>query len=235
MKTILLTGATSGIGKETAAYLSEQGYNLVLVARNEDKLKSIVENLGPRHLFYALDLNCPDQIPGVFHFLKERKVKLDGMAYCAGIAGNMPFRSISLEDVAAMMQVNCYGFVNLAKDFIKKTCSNDGASIVAIASLSAITAYPGTCSYSMSKNALISACKVLSKEGLRRNIRVNTVLPGYVDTRMMEGCDLTQILSEQPWGFVKPRDVAQLIEFLLSDRSTMITGAQIPISGGMNF
>ena len=235
MKTILLTGVTSGIGRETAIYLNEQGYRLVLVARDEEKLTKLFERIGDHHMSYIMDLACLDQIDGLFNYLKNAEVKLDGMAYCAGIAGNMPFRNISTEEIATMMQVNCYAFVSIAKEFVKKSFSNDGSSIVAISSLSAVTTYPGTCAYSMSKSALITACKVLAKEVLRRKIRVNTVLPGYVETRMMEGTDLEKILSDQPWGYVHPREVAQIIEYLISDKARMITGSQITISGGMQF
>lgn len=235
MKKVLVTGASSGIGEATAKYLAKSGYELVLAARNEERLKQVCEQCGEYVHHYLCDLSDLHQISSIFAYCEEINCKLDGLVHCAGIAGNMPVRGIDIHSVIEMMNVNCMSFIELARCFINRKYSNEGAGIVAMSSLSSITCYPGTVAYSASKAALSAACKVLAKEAMKRKIRVNTIMPGYVRTPMMEGMSEEDVCKEQPLGFVEPEEVAYLIEFLLSDRAVHITGSSIPLSGGMNF
>ena len=133
------------------------------------------------------------------------------------------------------MRLNCMAFVEMGRMMALRKYSADSGSIVAISSLSATTAYAGTATYTMSKAALNAVCRVLSKELLKRRIRVNTIMPGYVRTPMTEDMNEEQVVMEQPFGFIEPEEIADVIEFLLSDKSRCITGAAIPVSAGMNF
>lgn len=236
MKNILITGASSGIGEATARHLATVGgYSLLLVARNETKLQMLKRELGKDIDYYVCDLQRTDSITALFQYCKEKKFLLNGFVYCAGIAGNYPVRSLPEGFVDSMMHINCMAFVEMAKWVINRKISADGCSIVAMSSLSSLTGYPGTAAYTMSKSALNAACKVLAKEVLKRKIRVNTIMPGYVQTPMMGNTPEDEIVAEQPWGYVSPEEVADLIEFLLSEKSQKITGANIPISAGMVF
>ncbi len=232
-KNVLVTGCTSGIGLEIARYLHETGYNILLVGRNREKLKTVSDQLGGA-LYYECDLEHSENIKEIFSFCRDSDFFLNGMIHSAGYAVNMPVRSYREDDMQRQMQIHYYAFLELCKQFYSRKISCDGASIIALSSLASITKRKGSVLYSASKNALNTAVAVISKEFLRRAIRVNAVMPAYVDTRMNDGIEELINISEcQPMGLIPPRDVAFLTEFLLSDKSKYITGALIPVSAGM--
>ncbi len=136
--------------------------------------------------------------------------------------------------------VNYYSFVELGKYFNKKKYSNDRASVVAISSSAAETCTKGMCTYAASKAALNAAVKVMGREFLKRHQRVNAILPTFVDTPMavrMDDAlgDLDSKIAGQPLGLIEPEQIAFLVEFLISDKSSYITGACIPVSAGAIF
>ena len=234
-KYVLITGATSGIGLETARYLYSIGYGVVLVGRNEEVLAGISKELDDS-LYIVIDFENTESIAEIFNVLKKNEIVLDGMVHSAGLGMNVPVRLCKIEDMERLMKVHYYGFVELCKYFYKSSYSHEDSSIIAISSLATKTQLKGSVLYSASKNALNSAITVASKEFLKRHIRVNGLLPAYVDTRMNNGLEeLIDVKERQPWGMIPPRQMAELIEFLLSDTSMYITGALIPISAGMEF
>ena len=234
-KYVLITGATSGIGLETARYLYSIGYGVVLVGRNEEVLAGISKELDDS-LYIVIDFENTESIAEIFNVLKKNEIVLDGMVHSAGLGMNVPVRLCKIEDMERLMKVHYYGFVELCKYFYKSSYSHEDSSIIAISSLATKTQLKGSVLYSASKNALNSAITVASKEFLKRHIRVNGLLPAYVDTRMNNGLEeLIDVKERQPWGMIPPRQMAELIEFLLSDKSMYITGALIPISAGMEF
>lgn len=234
LKKILITGASAGIGEAAAKYLTDTGYAVVLVGRNKEKLKKLCQECRNAS-YYDCDLSQIDSIEGIFIWCKEQAYKLDGLVHCAGIGSSMSLKKSKNNLVANEMNINFMSFIELSKHFISRKYSSENASIVAISSLSRLTCYPGTISYSASKGALDTACKVISKEVIRRGIRVNTIMPGYVRTPRTRELSEDDVKKEQPLGFIEAVEIAYLIEFLLSDRSTHITGSSIPVSGGMNF
>lgn len=232
-KIILVTGCTSGIGLELVHYLHETGYGVLLVGRNEEKLKAVSTQLGGAS-FYTCDLEDSEGIKRIFSFCKDSEIFLDGMVHCAGYAMNVPVRGYHEKDMKKQMQIHYYAFLQLCKYFYDKKISNNGASIVALSSMASITKRKGSVLYAASKSALNTAVSVAAKEFIRRSIRVNAIMPAYVDTRMNEGIgDLIDVSERQPMGLIPVRDIAFLIEFLLSDKSRYITGALIPVSAGM--
>lgn len=234
-KYVLITGATSGIGLETARFLSENGYGVVLAGRNEETLKDISKEIDDS-LYYVIDFEKTENISGIFDFIKAKGIILDGMVHSAGVGMNVPLRICKIEDMERLMRIHYYAFVELCKCFYKKSISKEGASIIAISSLATKTVLKGSVLYSSSKNALNTAISVASKEFIKRQIRVNGIMPAYVDTRMNNGLDeIIDINERQPWGLIPPRYIAELIEYLLSDKSKYITGALIPVSAGMEF
>lgn len=235
MKYILITGASSGIGEAAACYLVAQGYRVVLVGRNGAKLQTLCSEFGNAAKMFECDLADYNQVEKIFSFCKEQEIKLDGLVYSAGIALNQPMRSLDMAQVIQVMDINCISFVAMCKHMTSRKYSNDGASIVAISSLSAETYYPGTVSYSMSKSAVNAAVKVMAKELVRRRIRVNAILPANVNTPMGPAPDDPVILAQQPMGLIEKEYVAYLIEFLLSEHSKYITGTLFPMSAGMAY
>lgn len=234
-KNILVTGASSGIGEATARYLSEQGYSLVITARREDKLQKLAEELPASVLVYPMDMLELDSIQGIFEFCREKEIKLDGLVHCAGIGGKNPIRTANIQDLEQVMRINYLAFVELMKGYTARKVSNDNGSIVAISSLASHTCYGGTGGYAASKNALNAIVKVMAKEYARRKIRVNAILPAMVKTPMTESDAEEEVKKNQPYGFIEAKQIAYMIEFLLSDKSRFVTGSEIPISGGMQF
>ncbi len=235
-KKILITGASSGIGEQTARYLSEQGYETVLVARNAEKLNCLVEQLSSPAYVYPLDLRKLDRIEEIFTFCHEEGLILDGLVHCAGVSANTPVRANVIEDMEYVFRLNYEAFVELVKYFSARKYSANGSSVVVMSSLACNVCKKGTVNYSASKTAVNTAVKVMAKELARRRIRVNSIMPGYVKTPMTDNIDLfNNVEEEQPLGMIEPEYIAYMIEFLLSDKSEFITGAAIPISGGMNY
>lgn len=235
-KNILITGASSGIGAETAKYLSSMDYTVVLVSRYREKLKMIAMELKGKNYIFPFDLNEFEQMEDIFLFCRDQGIKLDGLVHCAGMVNNIPVRLNKMNVVKSIMNINYFAFIELCKHFYNRKYSNDGASIIAMSSLAAITCRKGSVPYAGSKGALNTAVNVMSKEFLQRKIRVNTIMPAYVNTSMTsEVNDFTDVISMQPLGMIEPVYIAYMIEFLLSDKAKYITGAHIPISAGMEF
>lgn len=234
-KTILITGATSGIGLDAARYLDELGYELVLTGRNKDKLDSVSKELNVEH-YYVCDLSETENIGYIFDYCKHNKIKLDGMLHAAGYVINMPIRSYKFDHAEMQMKLNYYAFLELCKCFYSRMVSNDNSSILAISSLASVTKLQASALYAASKNALNTVVSVASKEFVKRSIRVNALMPAYVDTSLTDGLEeLIDIKEKQPFGMIPPRDISYVIEFLLSDKSKYITGTMIPVSAGMEF
>lgn len=239
-KNILVTGASSGIGAAVSKYLSEQEYFVILVARNEDKLKKIQGELHGESLIVPYDFSELENIENIFYNCRNSELKLDGLVHCAGINNDIPIRANDVEVMQEVTTVNYFSFVELGKHFNKKKYSNDNASIVAISSSASISCGKGMCTYAASKAALNASVKVMGKEFLKRKQRVNAILPTFVDTpmaaRMNESLgDLEKKVAGQPLGLIEPEHIAYLTEFLLSDKSSYITGACIPVSAGAIF
>ncbi len=234
-KTILITGATSGIGLETARFLHNKGYKLVLVGRDKAKIQNILKELSDSFGF-VIDLEKTEMIESIFEYCKSLNLKLDGLVHAAGYTVNTPVRSYKIEHMERQMKLHYYAFLELCKSFYNKSISNQFSSIVVTSSLASITKLKGSVLYASSKSALNSAVSVISKEFIKRFIRVNAIMPAYVDTRMNEGLDeIIDIKAKQPMGMIPPHNIAEIIEFLLSDKSKYMTGALIPISAGMEF
>lgn len=232
-KMILVTGCTSGIGLGVSRDLHEKGYRLLLVGRNEEKLQKVSAETGSSP-YVICDMEDNAQIKGIFDYCQEAGIRLSGMVHCAGYIVNGPLRVFCEEDMKRQMQIHYYAFLELCKYFYSRKVSADGSSIVAVSSLASLTKRKGSVLYASSKNAVNTAVSIASKEFLRRSIRVNAVMPAYVDTPMNDGLEeLTDISKVQPMGLIPPGAVAETIGFLLSEKSKYITGALIPISAGM--
>lgn len=232
-KTVLVTGCTSGIGLGVSHHLHEQGYGLLLVGRNEEKLKTVSAETGNAP-YVVCDFEDGDQIRGIFDYCIKTGIKLSGLVHCAGFAFNAPIRSLQEEDMKRQMQIHYYAFADLCRNFYKRSISADGSSIVVMSSFSTYTKRKGSLPYAAAKSAVNTAVSIASKEFLKRSIRVNAILPAYVDTPMNDGLDeLLDVFEVQPMGLIPPKAIAELVEFLLSDRAKYITGALIPVSAGM--
>ena len=248
MGNYLITGATSGIGEACARRLAGENNVLILIGRNKEKLQHLQQELPGEILPVCYDLTDLSNIKNIYADCNKKKIKLDGLIYSAGMDGTWPIKVNSIEQMQKMMSVNCFAFVELAKFFYSKRYSNDGAAIVAVSSIASLTSEVGMVSYSASKAALNSVVKTMSKEFVRRKIRVNAILPGGVSTPMAEqkgallatldcSTDNTLVSSTvennpQPLGMLPREYVADQVAYLLSENARYMTGECMVISGG---
>lgn len=239
-KHILVTGASSGIGEKIALSVSSCGAAVTMVARNEDRLKSVQSRLITAGAYYVQDLMNTGEIKPLVDRIVEGHGKLDGFVHCAGIAASIPLKSLSVEMLHQGMMVNLYAFIELAKNITRKKNFNaQGGSLIGISSVSAQRGYKGKTIYCASKGALDSAVRAMSTELASKRIRVNTVTPGFINTKMYEqyverqGIEAAERdIAKQPLGLGQTEDVASAVIFLLSGASRFITGTTITVDGG---
>lgn len=234
---ILVTGASSGIGRSVAVLASRMGASLVLCARDQQRLEETKKMLydQEKHICLPFDVKIFDAYEDVFGQAVSDGTKLDGLVHCAGIAPVIPLRAMKLSAITETMETNFTSFMYLMAMFAKRKYSN-GGSVVAISA--ANVHYPQKCMsvYAASKAALEAAVKTLALELAAQNIRINCVIPGATNTSMMG--DLNEdskkaIEARQLLGVAEPEDVANMITFLLSDASSMVTGRSMFVDGGM--
>lgn len=234
---VLVTGASSGIGRATSIYLSKLGAKIVLVARNKERLNGTLSLLdGSGHIAIPVDLSEQEDLSKVFQEAVFDGEKLNGLVHCAGIAQLLPINMLTRSRMYREININYFVFIELVRQFTKKTFSN-GGSIVGISSIAADRAEKCQTNYSASKAAEDIAAQALSIELASKGIRINTVLPGMIQTEMADraastGIDLKDIEKVQILGMGKPEDVAAMVAFLISDMSRLITGRKFFVDGG---
>lgn len=240
-KRILVTGASSGMGAETAKLCSQLGAKVALVARREEKLQEVLGQLeGKGHSTFAFDLSKIDEIEGFIKNLITEIGPLDGYVHSAGIPGTRPLKMLKPVNLQEVMDINFNSFVEVTRCITKRSCYNPGLSIVGISSISSTLGNQAKTAYCASKAAMDAVVRCFAKE-LAPNVRANTVCPGMIETAIFEkfkdnagdSYDAEVRLYRQYLGLGKSIDVANMIVFLLSDASRMITGSNIGVDGGM--
>ncbi|HEX2925413.1 MAG TPA: SDR family oxidoreductase [Ruminiclostridium sp.] len=240
-KKVLVTGASSGIGKGIALYLSKVGANIILVARNEEKLKETLSELEPgSHSYIPFDLHNLNEIERIMENTCSDGKKLDGIVHSAGISHTVPIQYMKMDDLKNMMSINLYAFVELVKHFSKRKYNENGGSIIAISSVSSKAGARGLAGYSATKGALDAAIRSMALELAPKNIRINSIAPGMIRTQMYDGLinivnnnDFeAELKKRQIMGVGKPEDVASAAAFLLSDAAGFITGTSMTVDGG---
>ncbi len=240
-KTIIVTGAASGIGRETAILLNKLGAKLLLLDINEDGLKRIAEGLTGVS-YRAINLMDFDSIKEILmDAKKELGSSFTGFVHCAGIPSVIPLRALSNNQFEKVIKINTQAGLNLAKIFTSKQghdCEQQ-ASIVFISSVYGVVGSAANVAYATSKAAIIGMTKALAIEFASKNIRVNCVAPGFIKTKMADGVSKMfdvayeeKIESMHPLGWGEAEDIANTIAFLLSDASKWTTGAVFNIDGG---
>ncbi|MFC5283213.1 SDR family NAD(P)-dependent oxidoreductase [Pedobacter alpinus] len=235
-KTILVTGASSGIGKETAISCSKIGANVFITGRNNERLNDTFSKLeGDDNLSFLADLNNKSQTEELVNNLP----KLDGLVLNAGIMRTIPFKFVTSGDLENMMSTNFMAPILLINLLIKNKKLNKNASIIFISSIGGVSIGTiGNSIYCASKGAINGIQKVLAVELAKQNIRVNSVNPGMVKTEMWnKSHDITteQLLIDErkyPLGYGEPKDVANACIYLLSDASKWVTGINLTLDGG---
>ena len=240
-KIILITGASSGIGKQCAISCSQMGANIIGLGRNEERLKETLDlcsNPGS-HFIYSVDLTDYEMTREKIDEILSNHTKIDGMINSAGISTTSPFKLSSPDKMEHFIQTNVTSALNLVRLAHKKKLLNPGSSIVFLASVMGMVGEIGKTMYGMTKGALIAATKSMALEFASKNIRVNCLSPGVVETPLSKKSYYSQdekllehVKSNHPLGLGKPEDIALACIYLLSDASSWMTGANIPLDGG---
>lgn len=238
-KTILVTGASSGIGRAIAITCSRMGAVVIASGRHEARLTDTLNGLrGEGHQAFIMDLLEEAQIAD---FAKNCPM-LDGVVHCAGVGDRTMLKMARKKDVDKVMSINFTGPVILQGALLKNRRIKQGASIVFIASRAPFAPAVGNGLYAASKGAMIAYAKVLGLELANQEIRVNCICPGMVWSEMTQrdseiyGIDYHLLEKSYPLKhFGKPEDVANLAVYLLSGASSWMTGSCVDISGGGEF
>lgn len=238
-KTILVTGASSGIGKAIAVECSKMGATLIISGRNEERLTQTFQALaGTSNRMLVADLTQEEAIDA----MAQECPQLDGVVHCAGVGDRTLLKMVKEADIQRVMSANFEAPVLLQKSLLKKKKIKKNASIVMMASRAPFAPTVGNGIYAASKGALIAYAKVLGLELASQKIRVNCICPAMVWTELVErdaqitGIDYHEKEKEYPLGrYGKPEDIAYLTIYLLSNASEWITGSCFDVTGGGEF
>ena len=236
-KTILVTGASSGIGRGIAVTCSKMGASVIINGRNAVKLNETLSMMeGEGNVAVAGDLTDPQMLSTIVKSLS----KIDGVVHCAGIGQRIPCKLLSEQLVDEVMDVNFKAPIMLQSELLKQNKLNKGGSIVFIASMAIWSPSLGNSVYSASKGAVVSFANCLALELAPRKIRVNCISPAMVwtDLILKDGLEEKQLRADEinyPLKrYGQPEDIANLAVYMLSDASTWMTGSNVKISGGAN-
>jgi len=240
-KNIIVTGASSGIGKQCAITCNQMGANVILIALEEDKLNDTIRLLpGGNNLSYALDITKYDEIDGIISDAVSKIGKISGFIHSAGIEMTLPLNVLKAENYSKIYAVNVISAFEISKRIShRKNCDESGASFVFIASIMSDFGQAGKIGYCSSKGALVAGARAMALELVSKKIRVNCISPGMVTTEMsqklLESLSVeaqNEIFRMHPMGIGQPLDVANGCVFLLSEAAKWITGINLYIDGG---
>lgn len=233
-KTILVTGASSGIGRTIAIECSKMGASLIVLGRNIERLTNVYDSLeGNNHKFYVVDLENIEQVQEMILTLPS----VNGIVHAAGINQKMPLKYINSDKLQEIFNVNVYSSLFLTQNLLKKKKLLKSGSVVFISSISSTYASIGNIVYMASKGAVTSMSRGIALELSRQQIRVNTIEPGMILTNLIKDYSEETILEDlknYPLGrYGNTLDVAYGAIYLLSDAAQWVTGTSITIDGSV--
>lgn len=240
-KVILITGASSGIGRSCSVECSKRGADLILVGRNYNELMITVSLLAPetKAEIIAADITQTGNLEAMIADKVADLGKISGFIHCAGIEKTLPLKKHSATRYRDIFEINVIAGFEIAKILSLKKYKDATSSFVFISSVAGIVGEPGKAAYSASKGAVISGVRSLAMELCRSNIRVNSISPAMVNTPILEKMfqeigeeASSEIIRKHPLGIGNPEDVANACIFLLSDASKWVTGTNMVVDGG---
>ena len=236
-KTILVTGASSNIGRQIAVKCSEMGAKVIITARNEERLKETVAKMaGEGHQIVQSDLSEAEEISALVDQLPE----MDGIVMCAAVFRTTPIRNNRRKYTEEIFNTNTFANIDLVQLLLKGKRIKDGGSILFISSVAAYRPYAGNALYSATKGAINSFCQVLAIEQGSRKIRANCVSPGIIKSDMevkdwaVTQEELDKEESRFPLGFGHTEDIAYAAVYMMSDASRWVTGTNMIVDGGQS-
>lgn len=239
-KKIIVTGASSGIGRQCSIDFSRMGATVIMIARNAERLNQTLKELvGTDHIVISADLTDFKAVPGIIEAINKSVGKIDGLVNCAGISTTLPLKLMSVEKLDEFFQTNVYTAIELTREVTKVKHMNTGGSVVFFSSIMGCVGESGKSLYSMTKGALIAATRSLACEFARRQIRVNCISPGAILTPINEKLphmadpDQRKLLEEKHLlGLGQTSDISSACIYLLSNASRWVTGQNLIIDGG---
>jgi 3-oxoacyl-[acyl-carrier protein] reductase len=236
----VITGANGGIGKSIAIELASHGMNLILCTRqSSDEWENWINSLKATYDIeiqtVQFDFADQDEVKDAAKLITKNNT-VDFLINCAGMPFGATVLMTRLEDLHKVMDVNFVHQVLFTQYFIKGMYSRKNGAVVNIASISGVRSGIGTLAYGASKAALIHLTRVLASESGKYGVRVNAICPGAIQTKMLDAMDpepLERLVSDSALGRAGlPSEVAKVVEFLLSDSSSYISGQAIHVNGG---
>jgi short-subunit dehydrogenase len=239
-KYILITGASSGLGRALSIELDGYGANLVLTGRNELELQNTLASLnGKNHAVFSHDLNEISQLPILLEKIFLNKLTYDGFVHCAGVHTFLPINLLKIDDISTAFHVNVYAPFLIIKEFSRKNNFNQNASIVLISSVMASLGSSSLSVYSSSKSAQLGLVKSLAVELANKKIRVNSISASLLESKILDKVktktskdSFHEIENKHLLGLGSYDDVIPSIVHLLSDKGSWITGSNMIIDGG---
>lgn len=232
----VVTGASSGMGRQIAIELAEAGANVLAMARNEARLQDLQAQFPNNISAAALDVCDSEKMENAIKDFVAMKGKLQGGVHAAGITDITPLKSYDKDRASQIMDVNFWAGIDFMQYLAKRRVSHDGASFVLFSSAYALSSPKGMFAYSAAKAGINIAVKSISKEIAKRKQRVNSVMPGWVETGMTDAIESisnkSEIVANELLDIGVPSDVTGMVLFLLSDRGRWITGSSIAVDGG---
>jgi len=236
-KKVLITGASGGIGASLCQKFIEMKSNLILISSNNNKLKELKNVYGKKHLYYQIDLSNPNSTANSFLTIANENTDIDVLINNAGTTNDNLFLRMKEDQWNEVINVNLNSNFYIIKAILPNMIRNKKGNIIGITSVVALTGNPGQTNYTASKSAMISMYKSLALEVAQRNININLIAPGFIESPMTNKLNDTQkniIMEKIPMKkFGKPNDIANLAVFLSSRYSAYITGQTFHVNGGM--
>lgn len=239
-KTIVVTGASSGIGQQCAIDCARMGARVVAIARNEQRLAETLQRMdGVNNIAISCDLTDSAAIANMVKDVVQRCGKIDGIVNCAGISTTLPLKFVDAEKLDEFFRANVYSAIEVTREFTKAKNFNAGGSVILFSSIMGCVGDVAKSIYSMTKGALIAGARSLACELAKRKIRVNCISPGAIVTPInanlphMANPESRKVLEDKHLlGLGETSDISNACIYLLSDASRWVTGQNLIVDGG---
>lgn len=236
-KVAIVTGGTAGIGRQIALTFAEQGAKVAVIGTNRERGEEVVSLMGSKGAFYQADVSNTLEVQQTVKQIIEHFGGVDILVNNAGITKDQLIMKMSEEEWDLVMAINVKSCYNLVHSCVRNMMRNRSGKIINISSVVGLMGNAGQVNYSASKAAMVGFTKALARELAPRNIHVNCIAPGFIETRMtdeMTDAQKEMTLAQIPFGRMgSPQDIANTALFLASDLSAYVTGTVIPVDGGM--
>ena len=236
-KKILITGASGGIGKALSEVFNKANCQIIFTSSNESKLENLKRDFGKNHMYYFLDLSNSDNLTKNIQKITDENKDIEILINNAGITKDNLILRMKKDQWDDVININLNSNFHIVKSIIPNMLRNKKGKIIGITSVVAFTGNPGQANYTASKSGMIAMYKSLALEVAQRNININLIAPGFIESPMTSKLNESQrntIMDKIPMKrFGSPNDVANLALFLASDNASYITGQTFHVNGGM--